>query len=385
MGEAPGVLIVDAGERSAVAACESLARSGYWVGTASSQRRAPAGWSRFSQQRFPLPNPRLDAGRFAARLAEICGENGYATLLACSEGSLRALSAHRDLFDGVANLGLPPTDVMERCTSKAELAAAAVDAGLSTPDTVLCGTRAEAHAAAARFGFPVMCKPRRTVFVENDEVRHLASAVVPNREALEAGLDEAGLPCLVQRRETGSVVSFAGVVAESALLAVAFSRYLRTWPPEAGPVSFSTSLTPTPGLTDAVTQLVERLGWQGIFELEMIDRGDGEYAVIDFNPRIYGSLALAVKAGAPLPAIWCDWLLKGKESRCEARAGVSYRWDDAELRGALKLARGGHPLRAAAILRPRRDTAHAYFRWYDPVPGAVRALKLLRRPSAGRT
>jgi predicted ATP-grasp superfamily ATP-dependent carboligase len=384
MGDAPGVLIVDAGERSAVAACESLARAGYRVGTASSQRRAPAEWSRFSQQRFPLPNPRHDAGRFAQRLAAICGENAYATLLACSEGSLRALSTHRDFFDGVTNLGLPSTEVMEKCTSKAELASAALAAGLSTPDTELCQTREEAHAAAARFGFPVMCKPRRTVFVENDEVRHFASAVVPSREALEAGLDEAGLPCLVQRRETGSVVSFAGVMAGGSLLAAAFSRYLRTWPPEAGPVSFSASLAPTPQLTDAVTQLVAGLGWQGIFELEMIDRGDGDYAAIDFNPRIYGSLALAVRAGAPLPAVWCDWLLKGKEVHCQARPEVRYRWDDAELRNALALASEGHPLRAASILRPHRDTAHAYFRWYDPAPGVVRALKLLRRPGARR-
>ncbi len=153
MGKAPGVLIVDAGERSAVAACESLAKAGYRVGTASSQRRAPAEWSRFSQQRFPLPNPRHDAGRFAERLAAICAENGYATLLACSEGSLRALSAHRDLFDGVSNLGLPPTEAMEKCTSKSELAAAAVEAGLSTPDTELCRSGDEARAVAARFGF----------------------------------------------------------------------------------------------------------------------------------------------------------------------------------------------------------------------------------------
>ncbi len=126
-----------------------------------------------------------------------------------------------------------------------------------------------------------------------------------------------------------------------------------------------------------MARLVERLGWQGIFELEMIDRGDGEYAVIDFNPRIYGSLALAVKAGAPLPAVWCDWLLKGIETRREARPGVNYRWEDAELRNAVALARKGHPLRAASILRPRRNTAHAYFRWYDPAPAVVRALKSL--------
>ncbi len=37
-----------------------------------------------------------------------------------------------------------------------------------------------------------MCKPERTVFVADDEVRHLASAVAPDAEAFEAALVEAG-------------------------------------------------------------------------------------------------------------------------------------------------------------------------------------------------
>jgi predicted ATP-grasp superfamily ATP-dependent carboligase len=371
------VLVVDAGERSAVAACESLARAGYRVGAASSQRRAPAEWSRFSSQRFPLPNPRHDAGRFAARLAEICGENDYATLLACSEGSLWAISNNREPFDGVIELGLPSVDVVDRCTDKIELIERAESAGLSAPPTSVCASREEALAAAARIGFPLVLKPQRTVFEAEEEARHLASSVIADAAEFEARLSETGLPCLLQSREFGPVVSFGGVFAAGHMLAIAYSRYLRTWPPQAGPVSFSESIEPLPALVDSVTRLVDGLGWQGIFELELIARDDGSYAVIDFNPRIYGSLALAVKAGAPIPAVWCDWLLKGVETRCEARPGVNYRWEDAELRNALTLARAGHPLRAASILRPRRHTAHAYFRWYDPVPAVVRALKLL--------
>ena len=375
MPNATGVLIVDAGERSAVAACESLARAGYRVGTASSERRAPADWSRFSQRRFPLPNPRVDGRRFSESVAEIAAAEGYATLMACSEGSLWAISSNREPFEGVLDLGLPPPEIVERCTDKAELLERAASAGLSAPETVVCATGAEARAAASRFGFPVVLKPRRTVFSHDGEVQHLASSLVEDQASLEARLPEAGLPCLIQRREAGPVVSFGGVIAGGRLLAVAFSRYLRTWPPEAGSVSFSETLEAPQHLVEAVTRLAVSLGWEGICELELIERGDGSYAVLDFNPRIYGSLALAVKAGAPLPAVWCDWLLKGKETSLAARPGVLYRWEDAELRNALRCLREGHPGRAASILRPRRGVAHAYFRWYDPVPMAVRGLR----------
>jgi predicted ATP-grasp superfamily ATP-dependent carboligase len=376
----PGVLLLDAGERSAVAACESLARAGYRVGAASSQRPAPAGWSRFCERRFDLPNPRLSAAAFARRVAEIAVAGKYRTVLACSEGSLWALSSARDEIEGSGlAVGLPPAEEVGRCTDKAELVSHAEAAGLGSPETVVCADPAEAIAAGEHLGFPAVVKPLHTVFEEGGEMRHLASALAADRGELEERVGQAGLPCLVQRRELGPIVSFAGVFAGGRLLAIAGSRYVRTWPPQAGPVSFSTTVDPDQETVAAVARLVGSLGWEGIFELETIERGPGDYAVLDFNPRIYGSLALAVKAGAPLPAIWCDWLLKGRAVEARARPGVHYRWEDADLRNALRCLRNGRPMRAAAILRPRREVAHAYFRWYDPLPLAVRAARPLGR------
>lgn len=386
--EKPGVLLLDAGERSAVAACESLSRAGYRVGTASSQWPAPAGWSRFSERRFSLPNPRQAPRRFASAVAAIAVAGCYQLVLPCSEGSLWAISSERDELDRAEiSLALPPEETVARCTDKAELVSRAGPAGLGAPETAVCADRDEARGAAARFGFPAVVKPMRTVFEEGGETRHLASSLVEDERGLDQQLEQSGLPCLIQRREQGPVVSFAGVFADGRMMASACSRYIRTWPPEAGPVSFSRTFAPEPETLAAVGRLVAALGWEGIFELEGIERGPGDFAVLDFNPRIYGSLALAVKAGASLPAIWCDWRLKGRSANLAARPGVSYRWEDAELRNAMRCLRSGRPGEAFSILRPRREVAHAYFRWHDPLPLAVRAarpLNRLRRHPPGR-
>lgn len=377
-GDRPGVLLLDAGERSAVAASESLVRAGYRVGTASSQHPAPAGWSRFSERRFRLPNPRASATEFASRVATIAAMGAYLTVLPCSEGSLWAISAGRETFEGGGvTLGLPERRTVERCTDKVLLSELAGEAGLSSPETVLCHGSAEAAAAAETFGYPVVMKPVRTVFEADEETRHLASALIDDRDSLEARVSEAGVSCLIQRREVGSIVSIGGVFADGRLLATACSRYIRTWPVEAGPAAFSESIEAPPGLRDSVARLLGLLGWQGIFELELIERGRGDFAVLDFNPRIYGSMALAVRAGAPLAAVWCDWLLKGEAAEISARPGVKYRWEDADLRNALRCLREGHPGRAASILTPAHGVAHAYFRWYDPAPMGVRLLRPL--------
>jgi predicted ATP-grasp superfamily ATP-dependent carboligase len=374
-----GVLIVDAGERSAVAACECLARAGYRVGTASSQSPAPAEWSRYSENRFRLPNPRTDPDRFAARVGEIMSAHGYKAVLPCSEGSLWAVSGSRDLLpDAGSGLGLPPREVVAACTSKTRLLEAALSAGLAAPETVPCADREEALAAASRLGFPLIVKPRRTVFSEGGETHHLASAFVIDADSLDGKLEQAGWPCLLQQLERGPVVSFGGVFASGRLLAHVCSRYWRTWPAEAGPVCFSRSIDAPASLVDAVTRLAQELDWEGIFEVEMIERTDGSFSVLDFNPRVYGSLGLGVRAGAPLPVVWCDWLLKGRETHARARAGVFYRWTDADLRYAAWCLRQRRFRHAASVLRPRSRVAHPYFRSYDPMPAAIRGFRIAR-------
>ena len=103
------------------------------------------------------------------------------------------------------------------------------------------------------------------------------------------------------------------------------------------------------------------IGWQGIFELEFMRSSDGAFTTLDLNPRTYGSMALAIRAGADLPALWCEWLLGGRPDPVFARPGFHYRWEDAELRRLVWEIRRGSLSGAAAVLRrgpghrPRRS------------------------------
>lgn len=377
------VLITDAKERSAVAACRSLRQGGYRVGALSKERLAPAKWSRFVDARHRGPDPLQDGRAFAARVAELVEGAGYAALLPGSDAAVLALSEHRDLLGAEFALGLPSREVVERSVSKVDLMAAATDAGLSVPETVVAEDLEQVREAVERLGFPLVLKPRCTVFVNDGRIRQRAGAMVGDRAALEEVLADFGLPCLLQRCESSPVLSFAGVIADQRLLGVAFSRYLRTWRPDAGSVSFSQTEEPPPPLIDSVQSMLNSLRWEGIFELEGIETGPGNFAVIDFNPRLYGSLALAVGAGAPLPAIWCDWLLHGKTVDSVARPGFSYRWEDAELRNLFAYLRRGRIGAAAGVLRPRRHTIRAYFRYSDPAPLLARLVSGTLRKSTG--
>lgn len=370
------VLLTDAQDRSSLAACRSLRRAGYAVDAVASSRPAAAHWSRSCDRRLVASDPRENEARFVEELRDIARTASYRLLVTGSDASLLAVSRHRERFEGFIELGLPPTEVVERCVSKPALADAAIEAGLGAPETEVCADEAEARAAARRFGYPVVLKPPSTVRAVNGGSVQRGSIVVRDEAALEALWPEYGAHSLVQRWLGGDVVSFSGVAADGRLLAYGVSRYGRTWPPEGGAVSFAETISPPPGLQRKVENLIGVLGWQGVFEVELVHHGT-RFAAIDFNPRLFGSLELITRAGAPLSTAWCDWVLGFETVASEARAGYRYRWEDAEARNLWRRLREGRLRSALSMLRPRRRMTRSFFSPTDPAPLAARLLLLL--------
>jgi predicted ATP-grasp superfamily ATP-dependent carboligase len=375
--ERPRVLLTDAQDRSSLAGCRSLSLAGYAVDAVASSRPAAAHWSRFCDRRLVASDPRHDEARFVEELSNIVRSASYRLLVTGSDASLLAVSRHRERFEPFVELGLPPADVVERCVNKQALVRAAAEAGLDSPETELCADEAEARAAARRVGYPVVLKPRSTVFARNGGVVQRPGSLVRDEASLAALWPGYDTPSLIQRCVDGELLSFSGVAADGRLLAYGVSRYGRTWPPEGGAVSFAQTIAPPPGLHRQVENLVTLLGWHGVFELELIQHQGPHFAAIDFNPRLFGSLELITRAGAPLTAAWCDWVLGFDPPASEARPGYHYRWEDAEARNLWRRLRQGSLRSVLSLLRPRRPMTRSFFRLTDPAPLVARVLLLL--------
>jgi cation diffusion facilitator CzcD-associated flavoprotein CzcO/predicted ATP-grasp superfamily ATP-dependent carboligase len=372
------ILVTDGETRSVVAACRGLASAGFRVGAVAGTRPAPAHWSRSVAERIRLPHPLEHGDTFVEGIRGAILKGSYGVLIPGSDASLDILSRRRERIEPYTSMGLPPHGAVVAALNKLQLADAAVQAGLGAPETAVCDTADEAVAAAERMGFPVLLKPVSSLIDVAGVPMRVGSVRVDDPGRLAGLAPSYGTPCLIERTEQGSIVSYAGVLADGRLLGTAVSRYARTWYPNAGNVCFSETIEVDPALTDRVLELLQILRWQGIFELELIERPDGSFAVLDLNPRLYGSVALAIAAGANLPAIWAHWLLGETPAPATARPGVHYRWEDADLRHALTAVREGHPGKAAAILMPRRGTTHPYFAQSDPGPLAARTIELVR-------
>jgi hypothetical protein len=177
----------------------------------------------------------------------------------------------------------------------------------------------------------------------------------------------------VQQVVRSPLVALSGVMdPERGLLGATQQVAGRTWPLDAGVTAHGRTVPVDAGLLEGVERLLRALGWSGLAQVQFI--GERPH-VIDLNGRLYGSLALAVAAGANLPALGVG---AGPDAG-PARAGVAYQWLEGDLRAARASGEG-----MGAVLRRAARAAHSVWDPRDPAPAARTLGDLPRRLMAAR-
>lgn len=360
------VLVVADEYYASLAAVRALRAGGYEPWVAATTAGCLAAGSRAVAGHVSVPRPSAGEEEFVAAVAGAVARWGIDVVLPGTEPSLLALAGRRL---GPAAVGAPPRPVVARATAKETLA----ETGLRTPG----GTRFAAPAAAPpAVDLPAVVKPARSTVEGDGATVDLPRAVhVERADELERVV--AALPpgeYLAQPYVSGGLGAIAGVAWHGELVCVSQQAAERIEPPFAGASAYARSVPVDPILLAAAERFLGAVGWSGLWEIQFLGAPDDPVA-IDFNPRFYGSLALAVASGLNLPSIWVDLLL-GREPRIAPyRPGRRYRAEARDAKLMLRALRGRRLAEAAAIAVPRRGTTHAVFSWRDPAP----ALHLIRR------
>lgn len=378
------VLLAANDQYGVLAAVRALRAAGYapWLGV--SESGTYAGLSRAAVGVVPIPNPALDSEGFVRELAAATVQLSAVAVLPSADPHFLALAGREADFLGTA-FGVPSHESVERATNKELLPELAATAGLWMPPTRKL-TRSDEEAVGAS-GLPAIVKPLRSWIRNSDgtvsvyEARRV-STEQEIEEALETFPRREGL---IQPYIPGPNVSVSGVSWEGKLICALHHLSERIWPMPVGVTAYAKTIPPNAELEQGVSRLLRAIGWSGLFEVEFKRSLSGEHYMIDLNPRIYGSLALATAAGLNLPAIWVDLLLGRRPDIHGYRVGTRFRqevWDTCALVQMLMNGEHRHVLQG---LTPRRGTTHAIFSLHDPMPllaPGVLLLKWLRRRTA---
>ncbi len=323
-----------------------------------------------------VPHAEDSPGEFVEALSRAAAELEIDAVLPGTEASLIALASQRESLP--CRLGAPAAAIVDLATDKERVLVLAASFGMDTPPSTVA-TPARLAAQAEKIDYPAILKPTHTrLALEDSRLAYYKARRVGNADELCAALE--GLPnteWVVQPYMDGRLSAISGVAWEGRLVCAVHQISHRIWPPDVGYSSYAETVPADPLLESRVAHLLREIGWSGLFQAQFLCTADGRRFLIDFNPRAYGSLALAVRAGANLPAMWAALVLGMPLPQVRYRPEVRYRLEHNDMRAAARRMRGGDMAEALAALLPRRRTAHAVFSLRDPRPLLTTAEKLL--------
>jgi D-aspartate ligase len=361
-GRAPLIpaAVVDVGWVNGLAAVRSLGRAGVRVLAVDHRPSALGFRSRYGETRI-CPDVRKDEAQFV----DVFRQLGTVVVFPTHDHELNVLARHLPELSLLAPF--PAWDVLERVQSKRTQLEQAEGVGVAVPHTHYPESGADARAAAAEIGYPVLVKPghpvgfkqrfRRQAFrceseSELDEAYEKAHEFAPMVQELVPGGDDT-------LYTVGSYVARDGRA-----LGVFSGRKLRQTPRGVGTCRVGEAVWVDEAV-DAALRLLKAFDYFGLSQVEFkLDLRDGSFKLMEINPRLWQWHGLATACGVDLPHIaYAD--LIGEPPPPAQMDGFGKRW-------AITLLPGEGP----AFQRP--PYVDAVFALDDPRPGLVHLARVVR-------
>jgi len=349
------VLIVDQGrDRTPVASARALAASGWTVGAASPE---PSLCSRSSAVSAWHPIVHTDEGeeRFVASVDEVVARHGYDVVFSGWEAAIAALSARRDQLS--FPIGYGSHDGVMLAMDKGALAPVAEECGLGVPRT---GPATDE--LFADLGGPVIVKPASQA-VCGMEARDFDDPDAGAAYARE--IQAAGGEAIAQEMIRGELIAVSAVMGDDGIVTIAQQVAELVWPQPIGVTARGVTVPIDSELRSGVERLLRRLSWRGLADIQFLLPEDGRPRLIDLNGRLYGSIALAIRAGANHPDAWARVTAGLPVEPREGKPGARYQWFSRDLRASLSSRR---PLvEGARCLAIAATASHSLWSWREPL------------------
>lgn len=378
------ILVLDANQRSALAATRSLGRAGYTVIAGDEHRFSLAGASRYCRQELQYPSPYRAPYKFLEWITTQYRRATFDVALPMTEVTTDLLTRNRAEWPKLI-LPFAPIEAIDSLSDKVLLYERAMELGVPVPESVVVRTRSDLDSAIRKIGFPAFIKPRRSRLWLNGSFVSTSVRRVDSIEQLLYLYDQPQFRSewfLYQRPAAGSGRGVFALFEYGRPVAFFSHRRLREKPPAGGVSVLSESCEVDPQLHEYAARLLGSVRWHGVAMVEF--KGNSEAAkLMEVNARFWGSLQLAIDAGIDFPALLVKLAIQpGRLSiPTDYRSGVRLRWllGDLDRLYLVLREKASFEVKLRAILDFLRPdllrTRHEVFRWNDPRPSLREAIQ----------
>lgn len=362
-GGLPAAIVLDADQKSALAAIRSLGRRGIHVLAGSNRRTAMGLHSRYVSRRFLYPAPLDSPDQFIEAVHKAAAEAGTRPVLfTFSDATYLPLYQNSNRLDRQIAAVYPQDRSVAITFSKAETVKLAQDLGIETPATCFPRDVEEVEAGTAGWPYPLVVKPRRTVTWIRGSGSHngvcIALSVEEARWACARIARQTGEMPLLQEYISGEELGVEFLCAGGRVLASFAHQRIRSVSPRGGTGAVKRAIPENYKCIGMYgRRLVASLGWSGPVMIEFkVDRRDGRAKLVEINGRFWGSLPLALHAGVDFPWLYyCQATNRKVQSPPSYQEGVVSRYLFGDLLHLGSVLFGRDPLRPFAY--PSRSEA----------------------------
>lgn len=288
-------VLIAGGGLQAVSAARSLADAGHRTGL-----WAPAkDYSHKSGAVSVHGYGRLDDG--IAPLQKFIADNRFDAVIPMSDGYAELLSREKDRIAAATGCraAVPDFSQLDPAADKLKLMRLCAEKGLPHPRTVEASHLSDSDIGTLTF--PVVVKPNHSV-----GARGITKVSDPARlkETIEKVTREFG-ECHVQEYVEGNGPYYNVMIYRDATgkcVAHAVLEIIRYYPLHAGSSSMCRTIE-EPVLTEICMRALDALGYVGFADFDVLRNREGEYRIIEINPRVPASLRGAAVSGVNFPAI----------------------------------------------------------------------------------
>lgn len=350
----PRVLVLDADLVPCLSISRSLSSRDCVVDTASHTLRPLTRYSNAVNSVFQYPDPLAAPEAFVDWLLEHVSTTHYDLVIPVTERTLVVLSDRRESVSHI-NIAMPAASSLDVALDKAQTLALADRVGVPRPLGITLTSLDDLGDWKKSLKFPVVLKPARSIGSAAGGASQLQVSYAFDESELLAGCAHALRfgPVLLQEFFSGIGVGVE-LIAKQGKIGYAFQhRRLHEVPLTGGGSSLRKSEPVMPQLLEASERLIAALDWSGVAMVEFkLDPVTQEFSLMEINGRFWGSLPLAVAAGADFPSMLLDLELDGEIKPCPAyRNDIYCRLLSRDLSWYEAVLRGGTDARIATIPR----------------------------------
>jgi D-aspartate ligase len=371
-------------QHGTLAVARTAGRLGIPVYGVYENRLEPAGLSRYNRGRLSVSQVGQD-DRLMEALTAVGKRLGPTVLIPVDDASAVFVGDNADALRGRFLFPEQPTDVYRRLSSKREMHDLCLELGIPTPASSFPQDEAQLRELAGDAGLPVVLKQIDGWLPSTDPSAPSVLIAGSPQELIEGYRrmeSPEGPNVMLQEYIPGgsdTIWIFNGYFDGSSQCLVGFTgRKLRQRGPHTGPATLGECVT-NEVVAEATHRLAGAVGYRGLIDIGFrYDRRDGQYKLLDVNPRLGSSFRLFVGDNGMdvVRALYLDMTGQAVPPS-STRNGRKWIVEPYDMVSALQLGREGS-LRFSDWLRSFRGVREAaWLTRDDPLPFLAMALGMI--------